>query len=1173
VNIVANDEPTYDIATGISTGNVKNDLLHLSGVPLDLSNHAAVVYTPNTPNITTDSSYYVYYGNPAETGARDLPSTANLQAFAFDDGLQGWTAVPANPDTGGVATATESAPGSESVLEVTPASSSAHPFAYASSSSAVADQTIFAKIRASGSGGVAIAARTGADNSGYALVLNDLNGVNGTTANQAGIIARTSTPGTAPDYTPIGTFYSYAQSGTTWNYAVLKVTGSGANTDIQGKAFASGSVEPTGFQYEAIPSDPTLWFSAGKAGLSGSGGGSSSAAQADWIYVATNGFADNLTFAIGANSTEEELPKPPGKAVLKGFAVDAATTAPVPGANITVTPTAGSTLVLPPTNSTGAYLLYLDPGTYTVTGSATAYTTASYTVSLTADATTVQNLNLSAPELVTNGGFETPDPAAPSVKPLGWFRRDYLSTLTIDPSAETYAPGWRYNSSTAHSGTYSVEITGPYNASSSSNLSWEPEGSVAGSVNSDNRGAGPTIPEVAGATYRISAWVKKTIDSGATVGGKAILRIRPDLASDDPSSLDYVNSGLQPSLTGTFDWTKISYDYTVPNEVANHYLQIRLYGTLLPAGNHVFWDDVSVHRIQFPVFRGTLHTTPDSGGNSVPLSNFVVGVRESTTNGLNLPITSSNTDALGNWSLSFEPQAGTNYVVQAYPDSGSAVYHVLASPNVPLQPATSLTDISYDQPATVDIAAGKSVVAYSSTYSSDYPAQYLVDDLAYQWVSDATTPAGTNARGYDHPQFVVVDLGQSINFKSIDQILLLATDYRPDHYQLRVSNVAPPTNADDFTYTQAASYGSLLYDSGQGIGNRFHATPGYSAYTDLIGTAALQPVTGRYLEIYLDKYLGFDTYFDIYELKVETVPVTIQGKVVDQAGNPVAGAFVGQHPDGSSYIKTDEAGVYRLSLPKSGSYTIQAHKPADGGTVLPVSTTVTVVPADSVVGPTLVLGSAAANLVQSVSSDRSDLEVTSNPSAFAGDHDFTTHWESDLIGDTSPAPYVSTDNPLHLIADLGSVKTINQAVVSWYTDATTSHLVDISSQFSLDLSTDGSNYTTVYQTTSATGGYTADLPDGKRLVDAIPFTAQPARYVRLTLDGHKGDYLGVWEIQAANVTVGTPVLSLADALRAFKIAAGVVSASSDDLARLDRDGDNKITLKDVTSINRGIYNL
>lgn len=191
----------------------------------------------------------------------------------------------------------------------------------------------------------------------------------------------------------------------------------------------------------------------------------------------------------------------------------------------------------------------------------------------------------------------------------------------------------------------------------------------------------------------------------------------------------------------------------------------------------------------------------------------------------------------------------------------------------------------------------------------------------------------------------------------------------------------------------------------------------------------------------------------------------------------------------------------------------------------------------------------------------------------AGDHNFTTHWESALIGEAAPAPYVSPDNPLHLVADLGSVKTINQAVISWYSDATTSHLVDISGQFSLDLSTDGSNYATVYHTTSATGGYSADLPDGKGLVDAIPFTAQPARYVRLTLNGHKGDYLGVWEVQAGNVVAGTPVLSLADALHAFNIAAGVVSASSDDLARLDRDGDHKITLPDVMRINRSIYNL
>jgi hypothetical protein len=1174
--IVANDEPSYDISLGIADGNVKDDLLQLIGVPLDLSNHAPILYTPNAPSVSTDANYYVYYSNPAETGARDIPDSANLQAFTFDAGVQGWTAVPSNPDTLAVAATVQPAPGSESVLEVSPGSASGKPFAYAAGSPDLLEQTIYAKIRPSGAGGVAIAARAGADNHGYALVLNDLTGVSGTTVTQAGLIVRTSTPGAPPDYAPIGTFYNYTQAGAAWNFAVLKVTGSGASTDIQGKAFSSGGLEPRGFQYEAAPADAALWFGAGKVGLTGSGGGGSppSDPQADWIYVAANGFADSITATIGADATEEELPKPPGKAVLKGFAIDAATTGPIPRANITVTPTGGGTpLVLPPTNTTGAYQLYLDPGTYTIAASAVAYTTATYSVTLTADATTVQNLALVAPELVTNGGFETPDPAAPALKPLGWYRRDYLGSLTVDPNAELYAPGWRYISSNAHSGSRAVEIVGPYDASSSANLAWEPEGSTPGAVNTDNRGAGPTIPEVAGGTYRITAWVKKTQDSGSTLGGRAILRIRPDLASDDPSSLDFVNAGLQLALSGTFDWTKISYDYTVPAEADNHFLQIRLYGTLLPAGNHVYWDDVSVHRIQLPVFRGTLHTSPDSAGNVTPLGNYMVGVRESATNGLNLPITSTNTDALGNWSLSFEPQPGTSYVVQAYPDSGTVVDHVLASKNVPLQPATSLTEIVYDQPATVDIALGKPVVAFSSILDPTYAPENLVDGINPRWASDATTPAGTNPRGYDHPQFVVLDLGQTINYKFIDQIILLATDSRPDHYQLRVSDTPPPTNPDDFTYTQAAVYGSLLYDSGQSIGNRFHATPTFVAYTDIVGSPALQPVSGRYLEIYLDKYLGFGTHFDIYELKVESLPVTIQGKVVDKAGNPVAGAYVGVHPDGNSYALTDEGGVYRLQLPRAGSYRISAHKPGAGNTVIPVSAAYTIIPGAGTAGPTLVLGDSSPNLVTSASSDRPDLTTAANPPALAGDSNFTTHWESDLIGDASPAPVVNADNPVHITTDLGSVKTVNQAVVSWYTDVAANHNVDVSGQYSIDLSTDGANYTSVYQTANATGGYPADLPDGRRQVDAISFAAQSARFVRLTLTGHKGDYLGIWEVQAANVAVATPVPSVADVQRALQIAAGLTAVTPADLARLDRDGDQKITILDAVRIDRGLFNL
>lgn len=1186
VTPINDQEPPFAFVLGIATGNLRDDLLTQLPVPYDLSNHAPILFTPNTRNITTDNTYFVYYGNSTDTGTRTAPDAANLTYYSFKSNpaasAQGtWVAATGNPDTTSPITRA-TVTGNLSVLKLTPLTATGKPMAIASTGPDFTDQTIYTRLEPTGAGGVGIMARANANNQGYGFVLNDFGTLDGVTAVQQGIIVRTSTANTPPDYTVISAHAAGTVATTTFANVILRVVGSGDNTNIQAKSYNSGAIEPGGFQYEAMPTPSTLQFASGKVGVTGSGGGGTtvSVIQANYVYVVPNGFVEYVAVANGADSTELQQPPPAGKATLGGTVTDAATTAPIPGINVTITPTGGGTDIIPaPTNNAGQYTLYLDPGSYNVKFSSPGYTDLIQSVTVAASDVKVLNGALTAPEMITNGGFETPDPAAPSVKPLGWYRRDYVSPPPVqpDPNAETYNPGWRYVSGQAHSGSHSIEIRGPFYIDPAGGpiLSWELEGTSLANLGNDQysfvdcRSKGPTIPEVSGATFHVTAWVKKVVDSGFTAGGTAVLRLRPDLTADDPSGLGGGNSGVQPSLDGAFDWTQMTYDFTVPAAVNGNFLQVRLYGSGLLDGNSVYWDDVSVHRIQLPVFKGIVHSSPAADGTVSPMGGVTVGVREVGANGMSSPLASVDTDALGRWSLSFLPTPGVNYVVQAYPDVSVVNQHVTASANVPLQAATSLTDVTYDPVTTTDIALFRPVVAYSSRSDTSSDPSNAFDDGNTRWTTDPTTPAGSNPRGYDKPQFLVVDLGQSFDFTKIKQIAMQSYSNAPEHYQWRVSNTPPPADSNLFTYVEASTYGSLLYDSPSHIGARWAQTPGYAAYVDVITAPQLRAVKGRYLELYIDKYYGFNTSFSFYEIKVEALPVTITGKVIDSLGNPVPGAIIGQFPDPAGIWQANSLGVFSAALPNTGSFTLRAHiPPTDGATLQPLSTPATITPYPGAAGPILVLPAGTPNLVSSTTTDRPDLQTTAdNPPSAAGDKNFATKWETDIIGE-SPLPTVGIDTPLHITADLGSTKAFNEVTLNWVYDTAALHNANASEQYAIEVSNDNSTWAPVYSTLSGNGGYSASIAAGGRLVAPIPFATQTARYVRLTLSGHIGDFLGLYEFQVGNVPSTTAPFNLSDVQRALQIASGQIVATPSDIKRLSKDGVSAITTQDAVRINK-----
>lgn len=1209
VTPVNDQEPPFAFVQGIATGNLMDDLLTQLPAAYNLSNHAPILFTPNTRNVVTDSTYYVYYSNPIDTGTRTAPDAANLTSYLFKSnpasaGQGGWVAASGNSDTGAVGRATLTDGSGGSVLKVTPLTGTGIPLAIAAAGPDFADQTIYTRLEPSGSGGVGVMARANATNQGYGFVLNDFSSLDGVTAAQQGIIVRTAPANTPPDYTVISAHAAGAVPSTNFANAILRVVGTSGNIDIQAKSYMSGTIEPLGFQYESIPAASLPQLNSGKVGVTGSGGGGSSVSipQANFMYIVPNGFAEYVTVATGADNTEVQQPPPAGQATLGGTVTDAATGAPIPGVTVTITATGGGTTYTPaPTSSNGQYNLYLLPGTYTVAFTSPGYTELDQATSIKVGDVVTLNGALVAPELMTNGGFETADPASSGTKPLGWYRRNYLGSATVGPlpafGSEVYSggPGWRYHSDQGHTGTHCVEIRGPFYSGSGPILSWEPQGSNLSNnpstgtpdqfsfldwpydaANSPQTGGkGPMIPEVSGATIHVTAWVKKVVDSGATAGGQAILRLRPDIVNDDPSVLAGGNTGVQPSLDGAFNWTQMTYDFTVPTADNGDFLQVRLYGSGLLDGNSVYWDDISAHRIQLPVYKGTVHSSPDANGVTTPLANCTVGIREVGANGMSSPLASVDTDGLGRWSLSFLPQTGVNYIVQAYPDSSTVNQHVTASANFPLQPPTSTTSITYDPVTTTDIALNRPIVAFSSASAAaaDLPSDAINanDNGNTRWTTDATTPAGSNPRGYAYPQFLVIDLGQPYDFSKIASLALQSYNNGPDHYQWRASNTAPPSDPNLFTYVEAANYGSLVYDSPTSIGARWAQTPGYAAYVDLITAPQLKPVVGRYLELYIDKYYGFNTNFSFYEIKVEAVPIVITGKVVDSNGNPVAGAKVGQFPDPPGVWTTNAAGVFTAALPNTGTYTLSAHIPSStAGTVQPLSTTATLTPYPGIGQTILKLPAEVPNLVVSTSADRSDIQTaTANPPSAAGDKDFTTKWETDILNETGDTLNVTPTNQLNLTADLGSSQPVNQVILNWELDGTANHTVSGATQYVISVSNDGSTFTPVYTALRGNAGYEADLTaTNLRGVAPFQFPTQNARFVRLTLSDHMQSILGMWEFQVGNAAATTAPYSVSDVQRALQIASGQLVATSADIKRLSKDGVSPITTQDAVRINK-----
>jgi len=781
---------------------------------------------------------------------------------------------------------------------------------------------------------------------------------------------------------------------------------------------------------------------------------------------------------------------------------------------------------------------------------------------------------------VVNPGFETPDAAAPTVKPQGWFRATY--TTNKEPGAvnrnSVVAP-WQYITNgtpgdTTRTGTHSVAVAGnPHNDNTL--YSWELEGlrqfaSPAGwDASLDNRGQGSLIAVQKEGLYRISAWFKRT-------GGNGTGQLRYVFNVLNQAN-GWTGGGRVSAAAGpTNGWVELS----AVVRAESSFLSLKCYNQNLDPGTTQYWDDISVELVKGPTTM--TGTVKDSGGAAVP--DAYVAIRPEGSNAWDAPVAAVKADANGAFSITFARFDDTDYFAQAW------LPEKQASANTPV-PASGELNITYTPGADlVNVLANKPVVAVSSK-------EHLLQWSRPQYANDDNPGTRWTSRGTDigeEPMYIVWDMGAPLDFSKVSQIEMWWENARPVHYQIKVSNTPPdlamhtPQNAGNNKL--ADTWGTVAYDTGQIAAWQYFQWPD-NTYEWLHVLNTFNPVSGRYVMLYMDQAGPFPN-FSPYEIRIQAPAATVTGRVVDAANAPVEGATILMSRNGPAYTTVVGEDVFQVVTDSSGNYTIEAGQgienaiwaskaSADGTEMAPVSERVTVTPTGATAtAPDIVLPAAVPNVIPAGAD--ADAYFSTTPVApvspeSATDQQFFTNWTSEPVPNQNPAPtyepQIMPSKPYYFIVDLGSQKTFNELSIFFGNENPGAYSIQVANNYNM-AGRSGGDWQTVYRQTVAPYGYLEDaflFGDGVRLERAL-FDTQTARYIRLVFEEANQDNTGttalftIWELQAG--VVSTPRVPLALATQALKVAGGLEAATSGNFAALNAAGGTTIDVADAVALAR-----
>ncbi|MEN6357895.1 MAG: discoidin domain-containing protein [Armatimonadota bacterium] len=286
-------------------------------------------------------------------------------------------------------------------------------------------------------------------------------------------------------------------------------------------------------------------------------------------------------------------------------------------------------------------------------------------------------------------------------------------------------------------------------------------------------------------------------------------------------------------------------------------------------------------------------------------------------------------------------------------------------------------------------------------------------------------------------------------------------------------------------------------------------------------------------------------------------PVGISGTVKDAEGNPIANAWVAAVASTSVYpladnanrlwTKTNSDGTYQITPNAAGTYNVaaaaQGYESSANQTAAFTTTTTSVTAVDFTLSP------AKYNWALGASASATSVNA-SYPAALACDGDLTSR-------------YASTAASSALTIDLGSEKTIAEAVIYWW--------YNYGKAYTLEYSTDGTTWATpvAYQTTTGNGGFPlAFIPNDAitngycggpvKSADVIKFsTPIAARYWKVNFtsvknfygDSYKGGatvygstatYASIWDVELRDSTkAGEPTPNTIASVKAADDGDGV----------------------------------
>jgi hypothetical protein len=325
---------------------------------------------------------------------------------------------------------------------------------------------------------------------------------------------------------------------------------------------------------------------------------------------------------------------------------------------------------------------------------------------------------------------------------------------------------------------------------------------------------------------------------------------------------------------------------------------------------------------------------------------------------------------------------------------------------------------------TTNLAQGCQATA-SSVYTVDPQnvANNAVDgDMTTRWES-----------AYSDPQWIYVDLNQNYN---VNHVTLNWEGAFAKGYEIQTATTLGNWNT--------------VYSTTTGDGN-----------TDDITFA---PVSARYVRVYCDTRNNPLWGDSIYEMQVFCIPST-QAQVATPTFTPTGGTFT----TAQSVILADSTSGAVIHYTTDGS-TPTASSPTYTGAIA-VSATTTI---NAIAIATGMTNSAVATATYTINSGATNLALNKTATASSAtqaasnafDGNTGTRWES------------AYSDPQWLEVDLGSNQTVSSATLNWETAA--------AKAYSIQTSTDNTNWTTVYSETNGAGG-----------IENVSFAPTTARYVRM----------------------------------------------------------------------------